>query len=307
MDVSIIYVNYKTHELILNSIQTVKRQTKDIDYEIIVVDNHSEDDSLPIIKNSYPDVICVQSADNIGFGRANNLGLEVAQGECILFLNPDTLLLNNAIEILCRHLQSSEQIGACGGNLYDENKNPANSFSRKFPSYAQELLSILYLQPFCLKANKSYCFNYTNQALEVALVIGADLMVKKTVLEEAGAFDPDFFLNFEEIELCYRIRKVGYKIVSFPDAMIMHLEGRSSYISQSRLFFLYQGEFIYFNKIFGKNGAKIIYCLTQLKNNIRIFQFSLLRNKEKMDYWRMKKKTNEEAFRPFEENINIKK
>lgn len=306
MDVSIIYVNYKTHELILNSIQTVKGQTKNIDYEIIVVDNHSEDDSLSIIKSHYQEVICIQSSDNIGFGRANNLGLEVAQGKCIIFLNPDTLLLNNAIGILYQQLKSSSSVGACGGNLYDENNNPTHSLGRKFPSYMQEVLSIFYLPSFSLKAPKSYYFNFTNKPLEVAVITGADLMVKKSVLEETDAFDPDFFLNSEEVELCYRIKKAGYKIISFPNAKIIHLEGRSSYISQSRLHFLYEGTFIYFNKIFGKGGAKKIYRLTQLKNNIRIFQFTILRNIRKIDYWKMKRQTNKETFSYFCEKYFIK-
>jgi len=303
MNVSIIYVNYKTPELVRNSIRSVKEKTKGISYEIIVVDNHSEDNSLQAIKDEYPDVICIQAKENLGFGRANNLGIEIAKGECVFFLNPDTLLINNAIEILYRSLSSSDSIGACGGNLYDENHCPTNSFSRKFTSYWQELLSIVYIPPICLKYPRSQFFNHTEKPLDVAVIIGADLMVKREVLDKVGLFDPDFFLNAEESELCYRIKKAGYSIVSFPEAKIIHLEGRASYISKSRLYFLYEGTFIYCNKLKGKTNAKRMYHAIRLKNSIRIFQFRLLFNRKKIDYWKMKQQTLKQAYNTFVKNF----
>jgi len=296
MNVSVIYVNYKTCNLILDSLRSVKELTKDISYEIIVVDNHSGDDSLSVIKEKYPEVFCIESPENIGFGRANNLGIQVAQGECILFLNPDTLLMNNAIAILYRFLQSSGQTGACGGNLYDENERPTSSFGRSFPSFGQELASIFYLPSFYLKSSRSQFFNHTDKPLDVAFITGADLMVKKEILEKVGAFDPDFFLNYEETELCYRIQRAGFKIMSVPEAKIIHLEGRAPYISKSHLYYFYQGTFIFFSKKDGKKGAKKIFRYIQLKNNIRIIQFTLLRNKRKISYWKMKKETAGEAF-----------
>jgi GT2 family glycosyltransferase len=282
--------------LILNSIRSVKKLTESISYEIIVVDNNSEDDSEATIKSVCPEVIYVQSSENMGFGKANNLGINIASGKCILFLNPDTLLMNNAIKILYDHLSSSKQTGACGGNLYNENGQPANSFSRSFPSISKELLSIFYLPKFHIKHFKSQFFNHTNKPLEVASIIGADLMVKKEVLEKVGTFDPNFFLNGEETELCYRIKQAGFKIMSIPEAKIIHLEGRSPYISKTRLFYSYQGGFIYWNKIHGKVRSEKIYWYIQLKNNIRIIQFSLMMCKKKIHYWKMKRQTCKEAF-----------
>jgi len=296
MNVSIIYVNYKTCGLTLSSIRSVKELTEGISYEIIVVDNHSGDNSLSIIKEKYSEVICVESPENIGFSRANNLGIEIAQGEYILFLNPDTLLMNNAIAILYWFLQSSEQTGACGGNLYDENEQPTKSFGRSFPSFGQELTSIFYLPSFYLKSPRSQSFNHTDKPLEVAFILGADLMIKKEILEKVGKFDPDFFLNYEETELCYRIKQAGFKIMSVPAAKVIHLEGRAPYISKSHLYYFYQGTFIFFNKKDGKTSAKKIFQYIQLKNNIRIIQFTLLMNKRKIHYWKMKKETAGEAF-----------
>lgn len=302
MNVSVIYVNYKTSELIKDSIRSVMRHTVGINYEIIVVDNHSEDDSIDSIQKEFPEVITIVAPDNLGFGRANNLGIDKAQGECVFFLNPDTLLRNNAISLLYHFLMSHEEVGACGGNLFDETGQPTTSFSLQFPSISELYFSIFYLSVHTFKQPRSLYFNHTGGPLEVASIIGADLMVKKSVLDKTGAFDPDFFLNYEETELCYRIHKAGYRIVSVPEAEIIHFEGRSNYIKQSRLFFLYEGQYIYFYKKGGFKTAKKVYRLTQLKNRIRILQFHILYNKRKIEYWKMKSETNLRAFESFKKD-----
>ncbi len=304
LHLSIIYVNYKTCNLILDSIKSVKDNTQNINYEIIVVDNNSEDNSLFIIKKHYPEVIYIQSGENLGFGKANNLGSKQAKGECIIFLNPDTLLINNALYILFNYLVSSDDIAICGGNLYDIQKKPTTSFNRNFPSYIQELLSIFYVNISSLHHFKSKNFNYTQKPLLVSSIIGADLMIKKNVLDQIGGFDPIFFMNYEETELCYRVYKKGYKIVSVPDAKIIHLEGKSSYVKKSRLFYLYEGEFFYFYKVYSFKKSEKIFLLNNLKNNIRILQFYILFNRNRLNYWKIKKITNIEAFESFKNKIN---
>lgn len=296
MEVSIIYVNYKTAGLILDSIRSVKEKTQGLAYEIIVVDNSSGDHSLELIKATFPEVICIQSAENLGFGRANNLGIEKAQGECILFLNPDTVLRNDAIRILYGYLRENPLAGACGGNLYDESGQPATSFSRKYPSFIWELLAILYIPPICVSHRRSLFFNNEGYPIEVASITGADLMIRRSVLSCVGAFDPDFFMNYEETELCNRIKRAGFKIYSVPSAQITHLEGRASYIKQSRLYFLYEGQYIYFRKRYGIFGCRLIFTITQLKSYVRIVQFILLGNKKRRSYWKMKLETNNEVW-----------
>ena len=132
VDVSVIYVNYRTIQLILDSVKSIKERTLGISYEIIVVDNACDEESFRLIKDRYPEIICIQSVDNLGFGKGNNLGIEQAQGDFVLFLNPDTVLRNNAIDILCRFMKDNPSVGGCGGNLYDEEGNATTSFSRKY-------------------------------------------------------------------------------------------------------------------------------------------------------------------------------
>ena len=285
--ISIVYVNYKTASLVIDSIKSVKENTTGVDYEIIVVDNASGDYSLDLIRKQY---------DNLGFGKANNLALDQAKGDCILFLNPDTLLLNNALFELYSFLRSSDKIGACGGNLYDEDNKPTTSFSRKYPSFFWELLSIMYISPISLSHPRSIFFNVSNKPIRVASIVGADLMVRKSVLSQVGAFAPEFFMNYEETELCHRIHKAKFDIYSVPLAKITHLEGRASYIKQSRLYFLYEGQYIYFRKVYGIFGCRLIFAITQLKSYIRILQFLLLGSPERRSYWKMKLETNRKVW-----------
>lgn len=296
MKVSIIYVNYKTFSLIIDSIKSIKKNVIGVDYEIIVVDNASDDGSLELIKEHYSEVICVQASENLGFGRANNLGITYASGDFILFLNPDTILRNDAVSKLYTYLIGHPNVGACGGNLYDEKGLPTTSFSRRFPSFIWEFLSILYIPPICFSYPRSVYFNREGKPIPVASIIGADLMVRKLVLLEVGGFSPDFFMNYEETELCYRITKAGFSIYSIPSAQITHLEGRASYIKQSRLHFLYEGQYIYFRKVYGIFGCRLIFAITQLKSYIRILQFLLFGNQIKRSYWKMKLETNVEVW-----------
>lgn len=106
-------------------------------------------------------------------------------------------------------------------------------------------------------------------------------------------------MNGEDAELGYRIRLAGYKVVAIPQARIMHLEGRAWYIKQTRLWFVYEGRYIYFDTVYGKGRAEWLYRLVQGKNPSRIVLFTLLGKKDKVSYWKMKKETNREVFRRF--------
>ena len=229
MDVSIIIVNYNTVSFLTNAIDSIFEKTRDIEYEIIVVDNNSSDNSKSILAEKYGDkVIYLTLSKNIGFGRANNEATKIAKGRNLFFLNPDTIPLNNAVKILSDYLDKNPSVGCCGGNLYNEKGLPMHSFSRYIPSFLGEL-NTLTLNVFSrLIFDKSLEFNYTDKPLEVGYITGADLMTRKAVLDETGIFDTDFFMYYEEAELTYRIKRNRYKVISIPQAKIIHLEGKSS-------------------------------------------------------------------------------
>lgn len=235
--VSIIIVNYKTVNLIIDCIKSIFAQTSGINYEIIVIDNDSKDNCKNILEKEFGDKVkVILSNVNLGFGQANNLGISISKGNAILFLNPDTVIINNAIKILYDFLFGSPKIGAVGGNLYDENYKGTNSYIRFFPGIIYELRKIGYILSIRQLFSKNEDFNTSEVEIPVASITGADLMVKHSILQSIGGFSREYFMYLEETDLCKKIHDLGYKLYSVPTARIQHLEGKSFGLSNHQNF-----------------------------------------------------------------------
>ena len=254
MDVSIIIINYKTLNLIIDCIQSIIKCVENISYEIIVVDNASNDNFESVLKEKFGNkIICLPLSSNLGFGLANNEGFKIAKGRNIFCLNPDTILLNNAVKILSDYLDQNPDVAICGGNLYDENLKPSHSFRRILPSIFWELNSLFSASLEKIKFSKNIFFNYENIPIPVGYITGADLMIKKNVFKDIKGFSSDFFMFYEETDLCYRVKKNNFKIMSVPDSKIQHLEGKSfgdNGISENRISFMEKGRLTYYRKNF---------------------------------------------------------
>lgn len=233
MDVSVIIVNYKTSHLIRDCVDSIIDLTKDVDYEVIIVDNNSETEFKERIEERIPSSMhekfhFIALPENIGFGRANNEGLKKAKGRNILFLNPDTILLDNAVKILSDFLDSHDKAGGCGANLLDWEKRPTYSYRKILPGIFWDFNEIFNNYPQKLLYGKiDHYYNRKEKPVKVGYITGADLMVKSKVLEETGAFRKEYFMYFEETDLCVRIKKAGWELYSVPAAHIIHLEGQS--------------------------------------------------------------------------------
>jgi GT2 family glycosyltransferase len=234
MDVSIIIVNYRTPQLTINCINSVIDSTRDILYEIIIVDNCSNDDSIEKIRKYSDKIILIESESNIGFGRANNLGAKIAKGKYLFLLNPDTIIHNNACSIFFNYfsnLGKEHNVGAIGCIMLDKDgkRNFLNSFNH-FPSLItflkDKLLTFLNLRRF--NCNRIQKVLEINGELEVDYIVGADLFISSDLFHLLGGFDRNFFMYWEEVDLQYRMRSKGFvsKIISGP--IISHLEGVST-------------------------------------------------------------------------------
>ena len=295
-DVSIIIVNYHVVHLIADCIDSIIRHTKGISYEIIVVDNNSQPEMKEFLyqrlDNKTPESLkVVNLPENIGFGRANNEGFKIAQGDKIFFLNPDTILLNNAVKILSDFLDNHKEVGACGGNIYDQFGQPTFSFWRVFPGLYYDLDALFKYIPTKLIYGPNLHHNFTRKPCEVAYIIGADLMTRRHILKETGGFSPEFFMFFEESDLCRRIRRLGYKIFSVPEAKIIHLESKTfeknSFPGEKRVILSENSRNIYLQRNFGK-AARL------LSNSVYWFflktRVLLLQDKNKKEYFRLRLK-----------------
>lgn len=295
--VSIIIVNYNTAEMLGDCIKSVKEKTIGLSYEIIVVDNNSEKGSLSALEEKYTDVRFHFSGENLGFGRANNLGASLAKGKYLFLLNPDTLLINNAALILYNFMENNLRVGICGGNMYKGDMTPASSY------YDIDFLTLEYKIIFNRKRFPG--FNRTGQPKEVNVIVGADLFIPKSLFNDFKGFDPDFFLYFEEVELCDRVRKAGYKVISVPDAEVIHLQGGSAENKNDELNkWSYQehwySKFVYFFKTKGKFKTALMYQISLLKLKSAILGYTLKKDTEKLHYWKKKAEVMKKTYNRYQ-------
>lgn len=200
-------------------------------YEIIVVDNASFDGSDRLLRDEFPAVIFVQLKENIGFGKANNLGFRHSSGKNLLFLNPDTVMLGQAICTMYYHLKEIPYAGAVGCTLLNSDHSIQRSCVQKFPTIPNQILDIDYLkaQLPCWKFwGINPLLSYNGSPREVEAVSGACLMVKRHIFEEIEKFTSEYFMYAEDIDLCYKINSAGYKVYYISDAKVVHHGGGSS-------------------------------------------------------------------------------
>lgn len=229
MEFSIIIVNYNTKELLQGCIRSIFQNTKKVTYEIIVVDNNSIDGSQHMVKKTFPDVLLLCNKENVGFSRANNKAYRHSKGEYLVFLNSDTLILDSAIEKMINYLQSHPQVGIVGPKILNYRHQPFSSFQR-FLDVKKLFLGSKYLK-HVLNVER-YRMNYPSYNFtaiqDVEWVSGACLAVRRDVFEKVGFWDENYFLYYEDMDLCYQVFKSGYRVVYYPEAEITHLFGQSA-------------------------------------------------------------------------------
>jgi len=232
-EVSICIVNYNSWKYLKNCLDTIHEHTKNVIYEIIVVDNCSSDGSVELIKNNYPKVKLVENKSNIGFARATNQAVFAAQGEFVLLLNPDTELKNDAITICVKSLREFQFKDAVSCKVI----NPDGSFGvsrkgRDFFNISSQLILQLHLNRFFCKSTffKNVLINEDNLmgSEELYFVACCFFLIRRDYFLDVGLLDERFFLYSEDDDLCIRIRQNKGKIRYCPDGILMHWEKGSS-------------------------------------------------------------------------------
>jgi GT2 family glycosyltransferase len=286
MDVSVIIINYNTVRYLVNAIDSIFEKTKDIEFEIIVADNNSSDNSKYILQEKYGNaVIYLALSENVGFGRANNAVAEIAKGRNLFLLNPDTILINNAIKILSNYLDDHEQVAVCGGNLYNEEYKPIHSFRRTLSPIFDELNRLFLGFPEKVVYGKNSMFNYTKEPIEVGYITGADMMIRKKIFDNLKGFDKDFFMYYEESELSCRLHKLNYKIVCIPDAHIIHLEGKSFSSNLERVKRILTARRLFLSKTKNNTVGMIADSILFINACLRFITFRALGSTEKAALW----------------------
>ncbi|GAB6283119.1 MAG: hypothetical protein STSR0008_18750 [Ignavibacterium sp.] len=253
MDVSIIIVNLNSFKILKDCINSIINYTnKKIEYEIIIVDNNSDEGSIETELNGYTCVRLIQNKYNMGFAAANNEGIKIAKGKYILFLNNDTLFIEDSISVLLDFYSNSNQnIIGCKILNADMTIQPSindkdtllNSFGENFFLYK--------IFPQIRSLNRWYLSQYVPQEIiQVDLIKGCFIFCEKKIIDELNGFDERFFFYAEETDLCLRAVSKGYKIIYYPETAIIHLGG---YTTEKNLWFKYKNRSFARIQIFQKH------------------------------------------------------
>lgn len=229
--ISIIFVSFNSQKTLPNCLTELYRHSKGSDnsFEVIVVDNNSQDGTGDALAQAFPQVILLQNSKNLGFGAANNQGVKRARGEYILLLNPDTLadcdLVCETIKFFDLHPDNKN---AFGGLLLNLDGSEQRGSRRSFPTLLNAFLHFTKAYKL-IKYRRAYDLSWLPiEPHEVECVSGACIGMPKAMYESLGGFDERFFLHFEDIDICKRIWQAGYKLWYYPKVRVFHSKGGSS-------------------------------------------------------------------------------
>ncbi len=231
--ISIIIVTFNSGKVIENCLNSIlNSQLQPLEYEIIVIDNNSSDNTKDLLKGySASNIQIILNMENLGFARACNQGVRMAKHQTVLLLNPDTIVKQHSIRDSYRFLHSSRNIGIVGCKILDKDGKIIKS-CRYFPTISDALsraLGLYKIFPGSRMFGRVMLSNFDYmQNREVDVVSGAFLMFKKKVTEDIGLFDEGYFLYTEEVDFCYRAKQAGWKIFYYAGAEIWHQEGHSA-------------------------------------------------------------------------------
>ncbi len=273
VDVTIVIVSYNTRELTLNCLHSIYEQTKNISFEVIVVDNASSDDSTEAIKKTFPKVSLVENPKNLGFAAANNQGIRQAKGRYVLLLNSDTRVLEGAIDKSVGFADSHPEAGVVGcRTLSPDGSLQYNCFM--FPSLLNLVISMTRLSKGFSK-NRFFgrvrltWWDY-DTVREVDVVAGCFMLVRRQALDEVGPMTEEYFMYSEDTDWCWRFHRHGWKVLYTPEPSILHVWGASSSQCFLEMKILERRSFLIF---LGKKSGK----LARWAANMIFFIGSLLR------------------------------
>lgn len=294
LDLSVIIINYNTKKITADCIRSIVKNTKGVDYEIIVVDNASTDRSVEVLENlkkKISNLKLIRNKENRGFGSGNNQGIKIAKGEFILLLNTDTIIHNNILSEMVEWMRKNKKVGVASCAL----KNPDGSLQGTgghFPDLFRVFAWMFFLEdiplldtlikPFHPIHGQSPFYKGTGQFTkrrEQDWVTGAYLLTRRKVIEQVGYFDEDYFMYTEEVDYCYRVKKAGWKVWYLPAWSITHLGGASS-TAEFPILSEYKGMKLFYKK--NKPSWQLAVLRLFLKGGAvaRVALFGVLKGKE---------------------------
>lgn len=259
-DVSVVIVNWNTRELLRGCLASIAAETS-ASHEVIVVDNNSSDGSAAMVAEDFPDVRLIANKDNRGFAAGNNQGLAIARGRHLLLLNPDTVVLDGAIDTMLRWLAQHPDVGCVGCQVWETPERiQLTCFADPVPLNLFLIESGLMRLAPRLFGGPDYCGWDRLSQRDVDVVTGMFMLIPRAVLDVVGVLDEGFFIFAEEADLCRRIRAAGWRCVFAPEARILHLDGggKSTVQVKPAMHVQLQKSLIYYNAKHGGVSGRIL-------------------------------------------------
>lgn len=252
---SVIIVNWNVADLLADCLQSLSEGRDDVALEVIVVDSASQDGSVSMMRRDFPWVQVLAQSENVGFPRGNNIGIAAARGAYVLLLNPDTVVLNGALARMVAYVDANADVGVLGPQLrYPD--GTIQSSRRRFPTRLTAFFESTWLErwaPGDILRDYRVLDVAEDQVVDVDWVMGAAMMVRREVVDTVGGMDEGYFMYSEELDWCRRIKDAGWRVVYFPEAVIVHHEGKSSeQVVTERHIYFQQAKLRYFRKYHGR-------------------------------------------------------
>ncbi len=280
INLSIIIVNFNAKEYIKNCLDSLFADLTSLTYEVIVVDNNSNDGSVEMLKKRYPYVKLIANTANLGFAAANNQGVHASRGRYLLLLNPDTKVLPKSIDILFKFMQTHTNIGIAAPMLLNNDLSLQRS-CRDFPGLwydFKKAFGISKYLPSHPLFGRIHIDRWDHDKTQmVNQPMGACLLVRRKALQGDDIFDTRFYMYYEEVDLCYRLRKNNWLVYFIPDAKVIHYVGRSYSQNMPRMiFYMYWSKFLFYRKHYNLLKQSALYFLTVFEMIYRIIIYSLI-------------------------------
>ena len=260
---SIIIVTYNAGRLLKECIDSIYKESITTPFDVWVVDNNSQDDSIAMIKECFSKVNLIENGTNIGFAKANNMALSRSKADYFLLLNPDTVVHDNAIEKVVKFVDRSPEVGIVGCRVLNEDGTLQLACRRSIPTPHVAFFRLSGLSRLFPNSKVMAKYNLTylnpNEANEIDAVSGAFLMIRREVVDSIGKLDERFFMYGEDMDLCLRTKKAGWKVMYYPDAKIIHYKGECSRSnSRKATFEFYRSMCLFHKKHFAENHNPVI-------------------------------------------------
>lgn len=278
--ISIVILNYNVCNFLRQCILSVQKATLTVQAEIIVIDNNSVDDSALMMKQEFPEILFIKNKENVGFGVANNQAVAQAKGEYICILNPDTAVAPDVFTKCLAFISQTPDCGAIGVRLIDGAGNFLPESKRNLPTPSVSLSKLIGLNK---KSNSYYATHLEEEETgEVSVLVGAFMFMKRSLYRKVGGFDEDYFMYGEDIDLSYKIEKLGYKNYYLGAAKVLHYKGESTQKNKVYLDRFYDAMQIFYKKHFSKNIVmdSIVYAGIFLNKHIKAVTINIKEEKQ---------------------------